>query len=177
MAAPAAVGANNPGGETRPNGRIPHRTYQQRTSQNDLNWTFIGGSKVQVLPGLPVWPCGRERGAARGRREVARVAGSIRLIDAAVRRDGDGYGVMLVDVHDLETATALAMRIHERLCEPIELDRETVQVGASIGPYLVEPAERVPSAGRLHDLVDGLMYEAKRAREPLRVARMTELAA
>jgi diguanylate cyclase (GGDEF)-like protein len=100
----------------------------------------------------------------------ARLRGSIRLIDAAVRRGGDEFGVLLVDVHDLEMATALAMRIHERLCEPIELDRATVRVGASIGLYLVEPALRVPSAGRLHDLVDGLMYEAKRAGEPLRVA-------
>jgi diguanylate cyclase (GGDEF)-like protein len=116
-----------------------------------------------------------EHGHASGD-EVLRVVGarlraSTRLIDAAVRRGGDEFGVLLVDVHDLATATSLAMRIHERLCEPIELDRATVRVGASIGLYLIEPAERVPSAGRMHDLVDGLMYEAKRAREPLRVAR------
>jgi diguanylate cyclase (GGDEF)-like protein len=101
----------------------------------------------------------------------ARLRGSIRLIDAAVRRGGDEFGVLLVDVRDMATATALAIRIHEQLCEPIELDAATVQVGASIGLFLIEPAERVPSAGRLHDLADGLMYEAKRAHEPLRVAR------
>ena len=106
----------------------------------------------------------------------ARLRGSIRLIDAAVRRGGDEFGVLLVDVHDLETATALAMRIHERLCEPIELEQGAVQVGASIGLYLIEPAERVPSAGRMHDLADGLMYEAKRAGEPLRVSRTVKAA-
>jgi len=74
------------------------------------------------------------------------------------------------------TATSLAMRIHERLCEPIELYRATVRVGASIGLYLIEPAERVPSAGRMHDLADGRMYEAKRAHEPLKVARTARAA-
>jgi GGDEF domain-containing protein len=85
-----------------------------------------------------------------------------------------GYGIP--DPTTLETATALAMRIHEHLCEPIELEQGTVRVGASIGLYLIEPAERVPSAGRMHDLADGLMYEAKRAGEPLRVARTVKAA-
>ena len=102
----------------------------------------------------------------------ARLQASIRLTDAAVRRGGDEFGVLLVNVADLDTARSLALRIHERLCEPIPLDAATVRIGASIGLYLIEPAERMPSAGRMHDLADGLMYQAKRAGEPLRAGRM-----
>ena len=104
----------------------------------------------------------------------ARLRGSIRLVDAAVRRGGDEFGVLLADMPDLETAIALATRIHERLCDPIELELTTVRVGASIGLYFLEPAERLPSAGRMHDLADRLMYEAKRAQEPLRIGRTVE---
>lgn len=100
----------------------------------------------------------------------ARLRASIRLTDAAVRRGGDEFSVLLSDMPDLETATRLALRIHETLCDPIEIDRGSVQVGASIGLYFLEPAERMPSAGRMHDLADHLMYEAKRAGEPLRSA-------
>jgi hypothetical protein len=35
-------------------------------------------------------------------------------------------------------------------------------VGASVGVYFIAPAERQPTTGRLHDLTDELMYQAKR---------------
>jgi diguanylate cyclase (GGDEF)-like protein len=115
---------------------------------------------------------GHDAGDAVLREVGARLQHAIRLTDAAVRRGGDEFSVLLAKVGDFDTAQRLALRIHERLCEPIELDHETVSVGASMGLYLIEPSDRMPSVGRLHDLADVLMYEAKRAGEPLRVARL-----
>ena len=77
--------------------------------------------------------------------------------------------MLLVDLPDAATAIASAERILARLCEPIELDTGTVAVGASIGVYFFEPAERGPTPGRLHDLADMLMYEAKHAGGGIRV--------
>ena len=98
--------------------------------------------------------------------EVIRVVGerlrtSVRLTDAAVRRGGDEFGVLLRDVPDRSTAERLALRIHARLCDPIELDDRTVAVGASIGMYVLGAMERLPTTGRMHDLTDRLMYAAK----------------
>jgi diguanylate cyclase (GGDEF)-like protein len=98
-----------------------------------------------------------------------RLRASIRLTDAAVRRGGDEFGVLLVDMPSAATAEMLARRLHATLCEPIELDDREVSVGASIGLYLIRPSRRMPTIARLHDLADGLMYEAKRAGGGLRV--------
>lgn len=114
---------------------------------------------------------GHEAGDDVLRAVGARLQASIRLTDAAVRRGGDEFSVLLVNVGSIDNARALALRIHDRLCEPIELDQATVRIGASMGLYLIEQADRMPSVGRMHDLADGLMYEAKRAGEPLHVAR------
>ncbi len=106
--------------------------------------------------------------------DVLRVVGerlrtSVRLTDAAVRRGGDEFGVLLRDVPDRPTAEALALRIHARLCEPIELDDRTVAVGASIGMYVLGTMEKLPTTGRMHDLTDRLMYTAKRSGGGLRI--------
>jgi diguanylate cyclase (GGDEF)-like protein len=114
---------------------------------------------------------GHETGDEVIRTVGERLKSSVRLTDAAVRRGGDEFGVLLTNVPDLDTARMLALRIHDRLCEPMHLDRVTAEVGASIGMVLIEPAERMPSVGRLHDEADSLMYEAKRAQEPLCVGR------
>ena len=92
----------------------------------------------------------------------ARLREQIRLTDAAVRRGGDEFSVLLVDLPDVETATNSAARILARLREPIEIDSGLVSVGASIGVYFIAPKDRPPTTGRLHDLTDRLMYEAKR---------------
>ena len=97
-------------------------------------------------------------------REVgARLRASIRLTDSAVRRGGDEFGVLLVDIPDQATAMMLSKRIHAQLCAPIRLDDRVVSVGASIGSYFIAPTERMPTIGRLHDLADRLSMQAKKA--------------
>ena len=86
----------------------------------------------------------------------------IRLTDSAVRRGGDEFSMLLVDLPDAETATRSAERILARIREPVEIDKGPVSVGASIGVYFIAPSERPPTTGRLHDLSDQLMYEAKK---------------
>lgn len=95
-------------------------------------------------------------------REVgARLRSSIRLTDAAVRRGGDEFGVLLADVEDEPTATQAAERILGAIRRQIELDDRVVSVGASMGLFIIEPGDRIPTVTRLHDLTDKLMYDAK----------------
>jgi diguanylate cyclase (GGDEF)-like protein len=96
-------------------------------------------------------------------REIgARLRAAIRLTDAAARRGGDEFSVLLTDIPNVAAARATTMRIYKSIRAPIRLDDRTVHVGASIGLYIVEPDERIPSTPRLHDLTDRLMYEAKK---------------
>jgi diguanylate cyclase (GGDEF)-like protein len=92
-----------------------------------------------------------------------RLREQIRLTDSAVRRGGDEFSVLLVDLPDAETARRSAVRILARIREPIDTDKGLVEVGASIGVYFIAPTDRPPSPGRLHDMSDNLMYEAKQA--------------
>ena len=91
----------------------------------------------------------------------ARLREQIRLTDSAVRRGGDEFSVLLVDLPDAATASKSAERILARIREPIDTDIGPVSVGASIGVYFMAPSDRPPTTGRLHDLTDHLMYEAK----------------
>jgi diguanylate cyclase (GGDEF)-like protein len=93
----------------------------------------------------------------------ARLREQIRLTDSAVRRGGDEFSILLVDLPDAETARLSAERILKRIREPIETDKGPVSVGASIGVYFIAPSDRPPSPGRLHDISDDLMYAAKTA--------------
>jgi len=98
-------------------------------------------------------------------REVGiRLRDSIRLTDAAVRRGGDEFGVLLAGISDGAAAEMLAWKIWTALCLPIETDRGMVPIGASIGVVVIEPGSRVPSIDRLHALADHEMYIVKEAR-------------
>ena len=95
-------------------------------------------------------------------REVgARLQRSVRLTDAAVRLGGDEFGVLLVGVSDANAAKALAEKIHRSLCEPIETERAVITIGASIGVYLLEPSNRMPTIERLHSMADQEMFLVK----------------
>lgn len=103
-------------------------------------------------------------------REVGtRLRAGTRLTDVAGRRGGDEFSVVLTDVPDRATAEQLAGRLYDQLCASMQLDDRVVQVGASIGVYVLAPADRLPAAGRLHTLTDRLMYQAKEAGGGLRV--------
>jgi diguanylate cyclase (GGDEF)-like protein len=98
-------------------------------------------------------------------REVGvRLRDSIRLTDAAVRRGGDEFGVLLAGISDVAAAEALATKIWTNLVQPIETDKGAVRVGASIGVVMIEPSSRVPSIDRLHAMADHQMYQVKEAR-------------
>jgi len=107
--------------------------------------------------------------------EVIRIVGerlrtSIRLTDAAVRRGGDEFSVLLTDLPDADTAAVLAQRIHDRLCAPVEFDDQVVRVGASIGVFVIDPEGPERTVQRVHKSADRLMYQAKKAGGGLRVA-------
>jgi diguanylate cyclase (GGDEF)-like protein len=92
-----------------------------------------------------------------------RLRDSIRLTDAAVRRGGDEFGVLLAGVSSAAAVESLAEKIWVALCEPVDADAGSIPVGASIGVVIIEPSSRVPSIDRLHALADYEMYQAKRA--------------
>ncbi len=106
----------------------------------------------------------------------ARLRGSIRLTDAAVRRGGDEFGVLLAGVSDRVAAEVLARRILHDLCDPIETDRGVIRIGASVGVYVIEPSTRVLSIERLHALADREMYLVKQDGGGVRMQTPEDLA-
>ena len=83
------------------------------------------------------------------------------MTDAAVRLGGDEFGVLLVDLPNVATARRLAKRVHDAIAKPMDVDGRDLQVGASIGVYLIERGRKPPTTGLVLQLADQLMYEAK----------------
>jgi diguanylate cyclase (GGDEF)-like protein len=107
-------------------------------------------------------------------REVGvRLRGSIRLTDAAVRRGGDEFGVLLAGVSDAAAAEAIARKIHAELCRPIQTSGAVVTIGASIGVLMIEPGDRIDSIDKLHARVDREMYAIKKDGGGVRVRPRT----
>jgi len=92
--------------------------------------------------------------------EIAqRIGRCVREVDTVARMGGDEFMVMLTDVRGEGEAVAVAERIVEAVGRPVELDGETVYVGASVGVSLC-PRDGA-DAGTLHKTADLAMYEAK----------------
>jgi diguanylate cyclase (GGDEF)-like protein len=105
-------------------------------------------------------------------REVGvRLRDAIRLTDAAVRRGGDEFGVLLVGITDVSAAERLADRIWTAVTEPILISGDPVRVGASIGVIMIEPNGRPLTVDRLHAAADVEMYTVKRKGGGVRVRR------
>ena len=51
--------------------------------------------------------------------------------------------------------------MHDAIAKPMDVDGRALQVGASIGVYLIERTRKAPTTGLVLQLADQLMYEAK----------------
>jgi diguanylate cyclase len=101
-------------------------------------------------------------------RQVAqRLAAVARDVDLAARLGGDEFAVLLPRLGSVANASAIASRIHESLCVPVEIDGMRLEVGASIG-IAVYPLHAT-NAERLLQHADVAMYSAKRARRSVTV--------
>ena len=96
-------------------------------------------------------------------REVGvRLRESIRLTDAAVRRGGDEFGVLLAGVSDASGRGRPADPDLDRSCaSPSRPRRASCHVGASIGWVMVEPASKILTVDKLHAIADHEMFVVK----------------
>jgi diguanylate cyclase (GGDEF)-like protein len=94
-------------------------------------------------------------------RQIAnRLTAASRAVDAVARLGGDEFAVLLPMIDSVEQATAVAARIHEALCVPVDIDGVRLEVGASIG-VAVYPVDST-GAEQLLQHADVAMYAAKR---------------
>ncbi len=66
----------------------------------------------------------------------SRLVGTLRQGDVAGRLGGDEFVVLASPVANVEAAMSFARRVHDKLCEPIQLDGLTIDPGVSIGVAL-----------------------------------------
>jgi diguanylate cyclase (GGDEF)-like protein len=104
---------------------------------------------------------GHEEGDELLRQFGARILGSIRETDMAVRLAGDEFVVVLDMVNDCEEAQHKARFLLAQLGRPFVLSGASVQVGASIGLALQWP-HQPQDLTHLLTRADQAMYEAKR---------------
>jgi diguanylate cyclase (GGDEF)-like protein len=93
-------------------------------------------------------------------REVAsRLTASARANDLTVRLGGDEFALLLPGVSDPQIAVSLADRIIGVMSQPVMLDGQPVNIGASIG-VAIHPADG-PTAEKLFANADLALYQAK----------------
>lgn len=94
-------------------------------------------------------------------KEVAiRLRETVRTDDIVARLGGDEFAIVLVDLDGDEAAIEVARRLMEVLAKPIDLEPESVLVGASIGVAMGAPDLDHEALLRHADLA---MYHAKRS--------------
>ncbi len=103
-------------------------------------------------------------GHARGDELLVRVAerliGSVRTGDTVARLGGDEFAILLEDCSD---PLSVAKKISDVLRVPFVLDGAQVGVGASLGVFSLDAADRHLTADTLLSRADTAMYAAKRS--------------
>ena len=97
-----------------------------------------------------------------------RLRNAVRYTDVAARLGGDEFAVLLARVADQAGAERVALRIHERLCEPLVIGGREVAIGASLGLILLD-RDSAPDA---LDTADRAMFDAKQGGGGVRSAAM-----
>lgn len=94
---------------------------------------------------------------------LVKVAGALkgrtRADDTVARLGGDEFAVILSEVSGEEAAGMVGNQLVEALCCPIELEKKTVQIGASIGVAIYP--DHAQEANELVRLSDESMYQSK----------------
>lgn len=85
----------------------------------------------------------------------------IRATDTAARIGGDEFVVVITDNADQQTIASIAMKIIERLAEPVQIAGRAAKVGASIGISLYP--ENSDDSEELMQQADAAMYEVKKS--------------
>jgi len=92
--------------------------------------------------------------------EVAlRLRANIRKSDTVARMGGDEFTIILNNLQDIEGASCMAEKLIKAINQPIDLDGNTCNVGASIGIAVYPDHD-----GNINDLInaaDSAMYQAK----------------
>jgi diguanylate cyclase (GGDEF)-like protein/PAS domain S-box-containing protein len=91
---------------------------------------------------------------------AARLRAAVRAEDTVARLGGDEFTVVLEEVAGAAAAAATALKLHDAIAAPMELQGRTVTVSATIGIALF-PADGT-DAGTLMRAADVAMYRAKR---------------
>lgn len=86
----------------------------------------------------------------------------LRDSDTIARMGGDEFAVLLLNVASPEMVEALTRRIHQAIREPLVLDRQQLEIGASMGIALFGLHGSTAEEITLH--ADAAMYTAKRNR-------------
>jgi diguanylate cyclase (GGDEF)-like protein len=103
---------------------------------------------------------------------AARLTDCVRDTDTVARLGGDEFAVVLPNVSSIGDATEVARRILEAIRQPLDLNGEPAEVGASIG-VAVFPEHGADMESLLHQ-ADSAMYIAKRGRLGVRVVGEAE---
>jgi len=93
--------------------------------------------------------------------EVAsRTRRTLRDSDSVARMGGDEFAILLLNVVDPATAQNLTRRIHQALREPLTLEGQVLEIGASMGIAMY--SDHGTTADDLTRRADAAMYAAKR---------------
>ena len=100
---------------------------------------------------------------------ASRLRAACREDDLAARLGGDEFAMLLPGTGAVDNAAAIATRIHDALCTPVDIEGVRLEVGASIG--LAVYPQHGSTADQLLQHADVAMYAAKRGRHGVTLYR------